>query len=139
MQGENNWGILSSVTKGERAIENITFSPSDSVEVSHKKCKFTWKSHDKKCRWCETFIRHSTRQYVGLNVKWHFCHKTGLPQAALKFPEKSQNDIFQNEQSSNMPSLLPPKYLANETGWRDSLKITDPSFTAESSEKKLIN
>ena len=40
-----------------------------------------------------------------------FWHKTDLPQADLKLPEKSENDIFQNEQSSNMPKSLPHSTL----------------------------
>ena len=35
----------------------------------------------------------------------------GLQQADLKLPEKSENDIFQNEQSSNMPKSLPQSTL----------------------------
>ena len=38
-------------------------------------------------------------------------HKTDLPQADLKLLEKSENDIFQNEQSSNMPKSLPQSTL----------------------------
>jgi len=79
--------------------------------VKHKKSKFTCKGHDKKCRCCETFIRASHKAVCRLESEMTFWHKTDLPQADLKLPEKSENDIFQNEQSSNMPKSLPQSTL----------------------------
>lgn len=81
ISSDKGWG------EGHLKYDFLPFTPR--VEVSHKKSKFTEKGRDKKCRCCETFIRADYKAVCRLEFEMTFWHKTDIPQADLKLPEKS--------------------------------------------------